>query len=60
MAGVFEVEVDGVEHDHGLQHHDEPNQVSVIRRTEVLWQIKEKALFTEAIAGNSELCYSYN
>lgn len=27
MAGVFEVEVDGVEHDHGLEHHDEPNQV---------------------------------
>lgn len=27
MAGVFEVEVDGVEHDHGLEHHDQPNQV---------------------------------
>lgn len=27
MTGVFEVEVDGVEHDHGLGHHDEPNQV---------------------------------
>lgn len=27
MAGVFEVEVDGVEHDHGLEHHNEPNQV---------------------------------
>ena len=28
MAGVFEVEVDGVEHDHGVGHHHEPNQVS--------------------------------
>lgn len=27
MAGVFEVEVDGVEHDHGLEQHNEPNQV---------------------------------
>lgn len=27
MAGVFEVEVDGVEHDHGLQHHDDNSQV---------------------------------
>ena len=27
MAGVFEVEVDGVEHDHGVGHHHEPNQV---------------------------------
>lgn len=27
MAGVFEVEVDGVEHDHGLEHHDVPSQV---------------------------------
>lgn len=40
MAGVFEVEVDGVEHDHGLEHHDEPNQVRITDRTEVLWQIK--------------------
>lgn len=27
MAGVFEVEVDGVEHDHGLEHHGDPNPV---------------------------------
>lgn len=27
MAGVFEVEVDGVEHDHGHGHHDEAVQV---------------------------------
>lgn len=36
MAGVFEVEVDGVEHDHGLEHHDEPNQVRITDRSEVL------------------------
>ena len=29
MAGVFEVEVDGVEHDHGPEHHEEPIQVRV-------------------------------
>lgn len=27
MAGVFEVEVDGVEHDHGHGHRDEASQV---------------------------------
>lgn len=36
MAGVFEVEVDGVEHDHGLQAHDEPNQVGVVGHMELL------------------------
>lgn len=30
MAGVFEVEVDGVEHDHG--HDDEPVQVTTAPR----------------------------
>lgn len=30
MAGVFEVEVDGVEHDHG--HHDEAAQVTAAPR----------------------------
>lgn len=60
MAGVFEVEVDGVEHDHGLGHHNEPNQVSIIGRTVVLEQVKEKALYTEAVAADSELRYSYS
>lgn len=33
MAGVFEVEVDGVEHaDHGLGNHEETNQVCAIDR----------------------------
>lgn len=44
MAGVFEVEVDGVEHDHGLEHHDEaiqvrltaPGQIKQIHRNSVL------------------------
>lgn len=36
MAGVFEVEVDGVEHDHGLEHHNEPNQVGVMSHTDVV------------------------
>lgn len=31
MAGVFEVEVDGVDHaDHGLGNHEDPNPVCVI------------------------------
>lgn len=29
MAGVFEVEVDGVEHHHGLEHSDDSHQVSI-------------------------------
>lgn len=40
MDGVFEVEVDGVEHDHGLQHHDEPVQVSETRHIRSLRRIK--------------------
>lgn len=32
MAGVFEVEVDGVEHDHGHGHHDEAAQVTAAAR----------------------------
>lgn len=32
MAGVFEVEVDGVEHDHGHGHHDEAAQVRTALR----------------------------
>lgn len=36
MAGVFEVEVDGVDHDHGLEPHDEPNQVRVVEQNEII------------------------
>lgn len=32
MAGVFEVEVDGVEHDHGLEHQARPAQASTTSR----------------------------
>lgn len=32
MAGVFEVEVDGVEHDHGHGHDDEAVQVTISPR----------------------------
>lgn len=32
MAGVFEVEVDGVEHDHGHRHDDEVAQVTTAPR----------------------------
>lgn len=33
MAGVFEVEVDGVEHaDHALENHEETNPVCAIDR----------------------------
>ena len=39
MAGVFEVEVDGVEHDHGLEHLNEPNKVSVFLHDNILLQI---------------------
>lgn len=41
MAGVFEVEVDGVEHDHGLERHDGPNQVNKSSDDEVLCRAKE-------------------
>ncbi len=41
MAGVFEVEVDGVEHDHGVEHHNEPNQVRVVGHIDVYWQMKQ-------------------
>lgn len=34
MAGVFEVEVDGVEHDHGLGHQNEADQVRGILHSE--------------------------
>lgn len=34
MAGVFEVEVDGVEHDHGLEHQNEADQVRETLYTE--------------------------
>ncbi|XP_029375394.1 RING finger protein 121 [Xiphias gladius] len=41
MAGVFEVEVDGVEHDHGLEHHDEPNQFDVSKLSpEEKWRVE--------------------
>lgn len=41
MAGVFEVEVDGVEHDHGLEHHDEAHQVKLNDQTKALWPNNE-------------------
>lgn len=44
MAGVFEVEIDGVEHDHGLEHHDQPNQVRLTCHTEVLHKINPKEM----------------
>lgn len=40
MAGVFEVEVDGVEHDHGMEHHDEASQVRVTVRSATPAEVK--------------------
>ncbi|KAF3841242.1 hypothetical protein F7725_007104 [Dissostichus mawsoni] len=41
MAGVFEVEVDGVEHDHGLPHHDEPHQLDLSKLSpEEKWRVE--------------------
>lgn len=52
MAGVFELEVDGVEHDHRLEHHDEPNQVGVIINTKIFLQGQVK-MFPDVIAAFS-------
>ncbi|XP_034539828.1 RING finger protein 121 isoform X2 [Notolabrus celidotus] len=41
MAGVFDVEVDGVEHDHGLEHHDVPQQLDVSKLSpEEKWRVE--------------------
>nr|XP_020454671.1 RING finger protein 121 isoform X2 [Monopterus albus] len=41
MAGVFEVEVDGVEHDHGLEHHDESNRFDMSKLSpEEKWRVE--------------------
>lgn len=41
MAGVFEVEVDGVEHDHGLEQHNEPNQFDMSKLSpEEKWRVE--------------------
>lgn len=55
MAGVFEVEVDGVEHaDHGLGNHEETVQVCVIDGPSLTRKIKEiDTLFHEATAVDS-------
>ena len=58
MAGVFEVEVDGVDHDHGLEHHDEPHQVRVKGHGEESWQIKQTGvnLYWESSCQLGALC----
>ncbi|KAG7280213.1 hypothetical protein CRUP_037574, partial [Coryphaenoides rupestris] len=41
MAGVLEVEVDGVEHDHGWGHHNEPHQVDLSKLSpEDKWRVE--------------------
>uniref|UniRef100_A0A8C6T522 Ring finger protein 121 n=1 Tax=Neogobius melanostomus TaxID=47308 RepID=A0A8C6T522_9GOBI len=41
MAGVFEVEVDGVEHDHGLEHRDEAHQIDLSKLSpEEKWRVE--------------------
>lgn len=41
MAGVFEVEVDGVEHDHGHGHHDEASQIDLSQLSpEEKWRLE--------------------